>query len=62
MTLNCIWWWNSSPGDLEYVEYNFIAITSKSTLLEVLVLSMVQIDLLNYLTVSKQITDVKLNC
>ena len=26
MTLNCIWWWDSSPGALENVEYLFIAV------------------------------------
>ena len=32
MKLNCIWWWGSSSGDFESVEYSFIAITSMSTL------------------------------
>ena len=29
MTLSCIWWWDSSPGDLVSVEYSFIAITPR---------------------------------
>ena len=32
MTLNCIWWWGSSSGALENVEYFFIAITLGSSL------------------------------
>ena len=31
MSLSCIWWWNSSFGDLGSVEY-FFAITPSSTL------------------------------
>ena len=34
MTLNCIWWWGSSSGDLESVEYPFIVITPISTLIQ----------------------------
>ena len=33
MTLNCIWWGSSSSEDLERVEYPFIAITPRSTLI-----------------------------
>ena len=29
--LDCLWWWGSSFGDLESVEYFFIAITPRST-------------------------------
>ena len=32
MTLNNIWMWDSSFGDLESTEYLFIAITPRSTL------------------------------
>ena len=32
--LNCIWWWGSSPEALGNVEYPFIAITSRSTLIQ----------------------------
>ena len=32
MTLNCIWWWRSSSGDLGTMEYPFIAITLRSNL------------------------------
>ena len=31
MALNCIWWWGSSSGALENVEYLFIANTPRST-------------------------------
>ena len=43
MTLNCIRWWGSSPGRLEWVEYNFIVITP-SMVVPVKVPSMDQID------------------
>ena len=33
MTLNCIWWRSSSSEDLGSVEYSFIAITPRSTLI-----------------------------
>ena len=32
MTLNCIWWWGSSPGYLGNVKYPFIAITLRFNL------------------------------
>ena len=32
MTIDCIWWWGSSSGDLESEVYYFIAITPKSDL------------------------------
>ena len=32
MTLNCIWWWGSTSGNLESVKYPFITITSRFTL------------------------------
>ena len=32
MTLNCIWRWGSSSGDLVSIEYSLIAIIPKSTL------------------------------
>ena len=32
MTLNCIWWWGSSPGDLESMEYLLTAIIPRSTM------------------------------
>ena len=32
LTLNCIWWWGSSSGELRRVEYSFIVITLMSTL------------------------------
>ena len=32
MTLNYIWWWGSNSGDLESVEYTFIAIRPRFTL------------------------------
>ena len=48
MTLNCIWTWYSSSGDLWGVEYLFIAITPRSTLTQsgkyLLVSSMGQIE------------------
>ena len=31
MTLDCIWWWDSSLEDLGGVEYSFIGITSRSS-------------------------------
>ena len=34
MTLNYIWYWGSSSGDLVDVEYPFIAITPRSTLIQ----------------------------
>ena len=30
--VNCLWWWGSSSGDVEIVEYAFITITPMSTL------------------------------
>ena len=33
MTLNCIWWWNSSFGYLVFVEYLFIVIVDRSILI-----------------------------
>ena len=27
MTLNCIWWWGYRSGDLEGIDYSFIAVT-----------------------------------
>ena len=32
MTLNCIWWWSNTPGDLGNMEHLFVAITPRSTL------------------------------
>ena len=46
MTLNWIWWWGSNSGVLGIVEYFFVAITFRSTLIEflsVMILSMGQI-------------------
>ena len=34
MTLNCVWWWGSSFKYLESVDYPFIVITPRFTLLE----------------------------
>ena len=31
MTLNCIWWWSTSSGALQSVEYLIVAITLRST-------------------------------
>ena len=61
MTLNYIWQWGSSPRALGNVDNPFIAITPKSTmtLVSVRVSSMGQMELLNYLTACKQMTDVK---
>ena len=36
MTLNCIWWWSSIPGALGNVEYLFIAITPRYTLIRII--------------------------
>ena len=33
MGLNCIWWWDSSSGDLGNMEYLFIVIISRSALI-----------------------------
>ena len=41
MTLDCIWLWGSSSGDLESVEYSYIVITPWSTLPGVVVSVMV---------------------
>ena len=32
MTLNCIWWWDSSSEDLVSMEFAFITIIPRSTL------------------------------
>ena len=51
MTLNCIWWWDSSSGDLGSMEYPYIIITSMFTLAQIdIIYSLIdQIDLLrNY--------------
>ena len=33
MTRNCTWWWDSSSGAQESVEYSFLAVTPKYTYL-----------------------------
>ena len=48
MILNYIWWWDSSSGNLESVEYSFIVINPRFTLTQhgsIKVPSMGQIDL-----------------
>ena len=44
------------------MEYSFFAIAPKSVAVPVRIISMVQIELFNELTMSTQMTDVKLNC
>ena len=55
MTLNCVWWWGSTPGALKNVEHFFMCIINRSTLVAIIrVPSMGQIELLNYLLYLKQ--------
>ena len=64
MTLNSIWWWGSSLGDLRNVKYPFIAVELGFFLPEVVVLviaqSMNQMELFYHLTEFLKKTDVKL--